>query len=201
MSASAGGLTWWGCLSIPTVFYRVNPMTDDYFETYSFRATLSPTSPTDILSGLNTPSPTSTSTSTPPNTAPSDSTPTSSPISSPAPTKAASKAWIAGVVVGSLGFIAIAGVVFFLLRRRRQNQGQTYQVAPQTSTFSPPQPNGEGFLMPMPPPGVHDGMSDTTGSNTYSMYSASGSGHGAVGPPMTAASMQDLPELVQTPRR
>ena len=180
------------------VYYREDPRTDTVFSTYPFFSS-------------STPSPTRTSSDST-STHKNDSTPGASPADSnstpaststdtpPPPQPAKSKAWIAGPVIGSLAAIAIAGLVFVLIRRRRSNQEQTYQVAPQTSALSP-QPQRGSFITPLPPPGVYEegkgsSVSQTTGvgSNTYSVYSVNGS---AMGP----AEMNDLPEFVGSGRK
>ncbi|KAF2271103.1 hypothetical protein CC78DRAFT_563661 [Lojkania enalia] len=47
------------------------------------------------------------------------------------------KAWIAGVVVGALALVAIAGLTFWLYRMRRKSKGRIYQAAPQMAQIYP----------------------------------------------------------------
>ncbi|KAF2690013.1 hypothetical protein K458DRAFT_483522 [Lentithecium fluviatile CBS 122367] len=195
-------------------FYQLNPHSDAYFddwfasvskysEALSMGSTTgdtltsllvpSPSQPaSSIASETPTPTPTGTSTGTPSGT-------TETPI--PAPIKK-SQTWIAGAVIGPVGFLAFAGLSFYLIRRRRNSKEQDYQAAPQMSPFSPQILNPDGSIAPLPPPaaGYYDGkdsrISQSTGPTTYSMYSQTASG------PTQAygGSMQDLPEFVQPPR-
>ncbi|KAF2691904.1 hypothetical protein K458DRAFT_7429 [Lentithecium fluviatile CBS 122367] len=121
-------LHWYGCAGRNARFYFEVQPTD----------TTSPTpTPTDTTSP--SPSPADSTTPTP--------SPTSSPTDSPTPNDAdsttnrkssASKAWVAGPVIGGVAAIGIGGLIFFLLRRRKQNAPvPAYQAAPQMQSPQP----------------------------------------------------------------
>lgn len=197
VSYSATELRRYHCMTMYEVFYQVDPQSDAYFSTKPWYSLSSTTpSPTSLL-GLASPIPSSSSIATPTTIQSVDL-----PTAAPAPEKGASKVWIAGAVIGGLGLIAVAGLSFYLIQRRRRKRAENYQVAPQMSAFSPQQPNAEGFITPLPPPGYHDAkdnrLSQNTVPNTYSMYSQDASS--TPGVQAMGSLIQELPELVQPPR-
>lgn len=60
----------------------------------------------------------------------------------------ASKAWVAGVVVGAVALIAIAGMAFWMLRLRKRHTQQAYQQAPQVAQGYIQQPYVESYAIP-----------------------------------------------------
>ena len=136
----------------PRLYYQVLP------EAAQVLTDSSSSSDSSTSSSTATPGPTSSPTTT------QTTSPTPTESDTPAPKKE-SKAWIAGVVVGAVAIIAIAGLAFFFLQRRKKNKEQSYQPAPQMQTYqqypqspymgyaSPPQ----GAMSPNPAPaGVHE---------------------------------------------
>ncbi|KAF2007461.1 hypothetical protein P154DRAFT_614809 [Amniculicola lignicola CBS 123094] len=78
---------------------------------------------------------------------------------SPATSKPTSKALIAGVVVGAVALIIIAGLLFWFLVIRRKNKRQSYQQAPQVLHYPPP-----SYVSPeYPGPFSHQGYLDPNG--------------------------------------
>ncbi|KAF1973052.1 hypothetical protein BU23DRAFT_142313 [Bimuria novae-zelandiae CBS 107.79] len=129
-------------------------------ETFSSESSLSDSSSTK--STTSTASPASSGTTT---VASQTSEPTHSSTLAPEPPKEkeASKAWIAGVVIGIAGLLAVAGMGFYLWRQRQQHayglapQGPQITMQPgntaQQTAYYPPQqvPYGSGASPNMQP--------------------------------------------------
>lgn len=135
----------------------------------------------DLESGISTPTPTSTPVETERPFA------TQAPAE-PAPAKESSKAWVAGVAVGGVALVAIAGLVFWLVRRRN---AQPYVQAPQMGQQYPGQ-QPVGYYAG-PPSTVSP--QDETPKETYPAYAP-----GAL-PSHVPTNYAELPELVTPTRR
>ncbi|KAJ4286456.1 hypothetical protein N0V90_013156 [Kalmusia sp. IMI 367209] len=141
-TADSNSLRWFHCMDRPyLLFYREQP-TGTLIEdatTASSSSTESSTessSDSSTVSSSETASPASSGTTT---VASQTTDPTSTPTPEPKE-KGSSKAWIAGVVIGVVGLLAVAGMAFYLWRQRQQNKPQAYQPAPQGPQLQPGYP-------------------------------------------------------------
>ncbi|KAF2467211.1 uncharacterized protein BDR25DRAFT_358757 [Lindgomyces ingoldianus] len=132
-TADASAFLWIGCNDETGVLYfQVKPATTNHV---TFDST--------VRSRASSNSP-----STTPSLAGQTASPTPTKASEPA---AASKAWIAGVVVGGLALVAIAGLVFWLLRTRKRSKGQGYHSTPETAPYPQQYQIGHQTTLPAQP--------------------------------------------------
>ncbi|KAF2275961.1 uncharacterized protein EI97DRAFT_442931 [Westerdykella ornata] len=129
------------------------------------------------------------------------------------------KAWIAGVVIGAVALLAMAGMAFWLLRIRKRNKQQSYSQAPQTAEIYPEQPIPGSYTSPQlntaslspyqdaagPSPSLSDqrasqGWSEDSRAKSWHQHNAS-PGAPSAAPLFTGTEATELPELVNPPSR
>jgi len=146
------GLHWFGCADrAARLYFEIEPT-----ETTLSTPTSSSSETASPGASSSTPGPSPTSSEEP------ESTSNSASGSSKSSTrKGKSKAWVAGPVIGALAAIAIAGLIFFILRRRKQNAvSPAYQPAPQSMQSPHPYQSpslAHATLPSLPPYGDHNG--------------------------------------------
>ncbi|KAF2440287.1 hypothetical protein P171DRAFT_98168 [Karstenula rhodostoma CBS 690.94] len=232
---TASSLRWYHCMDRTYLrFYREVPpgtLIEDATSTDSTSTETSSETSSDSFSAETTASPASTGTSLASQTSDPTSSPTPTPSTEPAKEKEPSKAWIAGVVIGILGLLAVAGMGFYLWRQRNTHAyGPTPQGPPQTHVqpeyppqqtayYPPQQTHGNGpipYLQPMSPNmGAYDAQTAKPQDNT--MYGGYGAQHYGAPPPgvgtvqmppsspqvhpQLAVNVHELPELAPSSKR
>ncbi|KAF2867914.1 hypothetical protein BDV95DRAFT_610351 [Massariosphaeria phaeospora] len=214
----SSSILWLGCYEADNEYFYERPLVSPSTSPTSSSFTTSQPSFSELsVTAASRPPPSSVASQT------SSSTPTE--LEKSAPTKQPSKAWIAGVVVGGVALVAIAGLIFYLLRTRKRNKEETmYQVAPQMMQGSPQQPYPESYAglspdvtSPIPPYEdnktiyAHRVSQQGFNANTASWYAPP---EGTIRPPSTAQTMasatarpeselptiHDLPILINPPQ-
>ncbi|KAF9735161.1 hypothetical protein PMIN06_001501 [Paraphaeosphaeria minitans] len=142
-------LRWYHCIGRNFLrFYRDVPsgtLIEDAPRTKTSSTESSSEIPSDSSSTETTASPASTGTSLASQTSDPTSSSTPTPSTEPVKEKEPSKAWIAGVVIGIVGLLAVAGMGFYLWSRRSSH---AYGPASQAPPPGPPQ----AHIQPVYPP-------------------------------------------------
>ena len=136
-TSDSNSLRWYHCMTEPwRVYYREEPEITSESDTSSQDSSASETSSkassTDPSTGSASPSSSRPSSSSTGTIASETSSSTHSATSTAEPEKekaGGNKVWIAGVVVGTVGLLAVAGMGFFLWRQRQKKHA--YDPAPQ----------------------------------------------------------------------